>query len=69
MTDVPKLTLARALHILRNPWGWSEGDQREARLWAADELERLTGPSHTSHPPETAASSGTAVSSTPTELA
>ena len=29
------------LHLLRNPWGWSEDVVREARLKAADELERL----------------------------
>lgn len=28
------------LHILRNPWGWSEEDKRKARLAAADEIER-----------------------------
>lgn len=31
------------LQILRNPHGWSEESVREARLWAADELERLEG--------------------------
>jgi hypothetical protein len=29
------------LHLLRNPWGWSDDTVREARLKAADELERL----------------------------
>jgi hypothetical protein len=27
------------LHILRNPWGWAEDEQRQARLAAADMLE------------------------------
>lgn len=31
----------KLLHILRNPYGWSEGLQREARLKAANELERV----------------------------
>ncbi len=29
------------LHLLRNPHGWSEEAVREARIKAADELERL----------------------------
>ena len=29
------------LHLLRNPWGWSDDVVREARYKAADELERL----------------------------
>lgn len=33
----------KSIHILRNPWGWTENGQREARLWAADEIERLRG--------------------------
>ena len=35
-----EMTLDDALCILRNPWGKSEAEQREARLWAADQLER-----------------------------
>jgi hypothetical protein len=31
----------RYLHILRNPYGWSEDQVRDARLWAADNIERL----------------------------
>jgi len=31
------------LHILRNPYGWSDEVVREMRLKAADELERLYG--------------------------
>jgi hypothetical protein len=27
------------LHILRNPWGWSENVQRQARLAAADMID------------------------------
>jgi hypothetical protein len=27
------------LHILRNPWGWSEDAQHQARLAAADMIE------------------------------
>jgi hypothetical protein len=27
------------LHILRNPWGWAEDAQRQARLAAADMIE------------------------------
>ena len=30
------------LHILRNPFGISQDTVREARQWAADEIERLT---------------------------
>lgn len=30
----------RVLHILRNPHGWSEGHQKEARLAAADTIEK-----------------------------
>ena len=30
-----------ALHVARNPWGWSEDDVREARLMVCDRLERL----------------------------
>jgi hypothetical protein len=29
------------LHILRNPFGWSDEHQRAARLWAAGVIERL----------------------------
>jgi hypothetical protein len=29
------------MHVLRNPHGFSEDVQRAARLWAADEIERL----------------------------
>lgn len=38
MEQIERKTL---LHLLRNPWGWSEDTVREARLKAADELERL----------------------------
>jgi hypothetical protein len=38
MDSIERKTL---LHLLRNPWGWSEDTVREARLKAADELERL----------------------------
>lgn len=31
----------KILHILRNPYGWSEEEQRCARLAAADEIEKL----------------------------
>lgn len=30
----------RLLHILRNPWGWSEEDVRSARLAAAELIEK-----------------------------
>lgn len=30
------------MHVLRNPHGFSEDVQRAARLWAAEEIERLT---------------------------
>lgn len=33
-------TLDRYLHILRNPAGWSDDSVREARLWAADQIEK-----------------------------
>jgi hypothetical protein len=29
------------IHILRNPWGFSRLQQREAALYACDEIERL----------------------------
>lgn len=29
------------IHILRNPWGWSEETISDARQAAADEIERL----------------------------
>lgn len=29
----------KMIHILRNPWGWSEDEVRAARLWAADRLD------------------------------
>jgi hypothetical protein len=32
---------AHVLHVLRNPWGFSEAYVRCIRLQAADELERL----------------------------
>jgi hypothetical protein len=35
-----ELTLKLVLHILRNPWGWSDAAVRTARLWAADKLEQ-----------------------------
>jgi len=28
-----------AVHILRNPWSWSEEEMRQARLWAADAMQ------------------------------
>lgn len=34
--------MADELHILRNPHGHSADEVREARLWAADEIERLS---------------------------
>jgi hypothetical protein len=36
-----EVTLHMALHILRNPYGWSEDSVRKVRLWAADRLETL----------------------------
>lgn len=39
MTD----SLRKILNILRNPWGWSEAEKREAALAAADEVERWKG--------------------------
>lgn len=30
-----------ALHVVRNPWGWSDDDQRAARLMLADAYELL----------------------------
>ena len=38
VSDTPRTT---GLHILRNPFGHSEEDVRAARLWAANEIERL----------------------------
>jgi hypothetical protein len=37
------LTLHLVLHILRNPYGWSEHAQRVCRNWAADKLETISG--------------------------
>lgn len=34
---------AWALHVVRNPWGWSEDDQRRARLMIADAYEASIG--------------------------
>jgi hypothetical protein len=39
------------LHILRNPYGWPSETVREARLWAADIIERL--PEDATKPPTT----------------
>lgn len=41
MTNSDALTMAALLHILRNPYAFSEDERREARLQAADELERM----------------------------
>lgn len=37
-----ELTLHLALHILRNPWPFDQRERDAVRLWAADELERLS---------------------------
>lgn len=37
-----------ALHVVRNGWGWSEEDQRRARLMVADAYEASIGASKTS---------------------
>ena len=34
---------AWALHVVRNPWGWNEEDQRRARLMIADAYEASVG--------------------------
>jgi hypothetical protein len=41
MMKQPELPESRHLHILRNPYGWSEEEQRTARQWAAGVIERL----------------------------
>jgi hypothetical protein len=35
------MTRSEAIHILRNPYGYSREDQREAALKACDEIEAL----------------------------
>ncbi len=35
------MTRDDCIHILRNPYGYSTAIQREARLFACDEIERL----------------------------
>lgn len=35
------MTRADCIHILRNPYGYSQATQREAALLACDEIERL----------------------------
>jgi len=35
------INLHFALHVLRNPFGYTPEELRLVRLWAADELERL----------------------------
>ena len=37
-----ELTLHLALHILRNPFPFDQRERDLVRLWAADELERLS---------------------------
>lgn len=36
-----KRSVRWALHVVRNAWGWSDHDQREARLMLADAYELL----------------------------